>query len=579
MTLIQIRRGTSAQWAASNPILGSGELGYDTTAKKYKTGDGVAVWTILPYDDATKANIDSPTFTGNVSGISKAMVGLGSVDNTSDVNKPVSSAVQAELANKAASNHGHDASALTSGTISDARLPGRLGSYAQAITDWNAARSTGWYMGSSIANQPPTPSGGWYIGTVVAHNDLYVTQTAYAFTADGPSDTFTWQRSCDNGTWGAWYRIRVSENELDIRYMGTPSPNASTEMRRDAAGRAQVALPAAANDIANKAYVDSLPGLSIWPTYLGTKVAFIGDSYSSGYGLTNPTTERWTKIFCNLAGISEYANTAVPSSGYVNEGSGGNSKFSTQATLIPTDCSTVIVLGGINDAPLAQTDTQMSTAVNNTITAIKTRSPGAKIVVISPMWHAGLPSQDLLRVERQIRASLPSDVTFIERGPWVRIDRTEWQIYDGHPNALGASAIASWVAAQLGYSPRGSKQCDILPPGTSDMALNQTNYPSWILGQDTIWNAKPGWWEYKAQIIMYNSSVNGSIWVQENNSRKISLRSDQTATLPTPIHRVDTQFWHPGGDLTFRFGYDPNNTNMMIITNGQTKAYAKWLSA
>jgi hypothetical protein len=43
------------------------------------------------------APISSPTFTGTVSGITKAMVGLSNVDNTSDANKPTSTAVQAEL--------------------------------------------------------------------------------------------------------------------------------------------------------------------------------------------------------------------------------------------------------------------------------------------------------------------------------------------------------------------------------------------------------------------------------------------------------------------------------------------------
>jgi hypothetical protein len=41
---------------------------------------------------ATKANLDSPTFTGTVGGITKSMVGLGNVDNTSDLDKPVSNA-------------------------------------------------------------------------------------------------------------------------------------------------------------------------------------------------------------------------------------------------------------------------------------------------------------------------------------------------------------------------------------------------------------------------------------------------------------------------------------------------------
>ena len=45
----------------------------------------------------TYAPIASPTFTGTVSGVTKSMVGLGSVDNTTDANKPVSTATQAAL--------------------------------------------------------------------------------------------------------------------------------------------------------------------------------------------------------------------------------------------------------------------------------------------------------------------------------------------------------------------------------------------------------------------------------------------------------------------------------------------------
>jgi hypothetical protein len=48
-----------------------------------------------------KAPIASPTFTGTVSGISKSMVGLANVDNTADTAKPVSTAQQSALDLKA----------------------------------------------------------------------------------------------------------------------------------------------------------------------------------------------------------------------------------------------------------------------------------------------------------------------------------------------------------------------------------------------------------------------------------------------------------------------------------------------
>ena len=49
----------------------------------------------------TYARINSPTFTGDVSGITARMVGLGNVNNTSDLNKPLSTAATNALALKA----------------------------------------------------------------------------------------------------------------------------------------------------------------------------------------------------------------------------------------------------------------------------------------------------------------------------------------------------------------------------------------------------------------------------------------------------------------------------------------------
>ena len=46
---------------------------------------------------AAKAPLASPTFTGTVAGITKSMVGLGNVDNTSDANKPVSTLTSTAL--------------------------------------------------------------------------------------------------------------------------------------------------------------------------------------------------------------------------------------------------------------------------------------------------------------------------------------------------------------------------------------------------------------------------------------------------------------------------------------------------
>ena len=63
---------------------------------------------------ALKAPINNPTFTGTVSGVTKSMVDLGNVDNTSDANKPVSDAAQTALDLKENASNKSDASLGTS---------------------------------------------------------------------------------------------------------------------------------------------------------------------------------------------------------------------------------------------------------------------------------------------------------------------------------------------------------------------------------------------------------------------------------------------------------------------------------
>jgi hypothetical protein len=63
------------------------------TSSQFLKADGTV-------DSNIYATLSSPTFTGTVSGITKTMVGLGNVDNTTDLNKPVSTATNTALALK-----------------------------------------------------------------------------------------------------------------------------------------------------------------------------------------------------------------------------------------------------------------------------------------------------------------------------------------------------------------------------------------------------------------------------------------------------------------------------------------------
>ena len=78
----------------SSTMVGLGNVDNTSDADK-------PISTAAQTESDTKADIASPTFTGTVAGISKTMVGLGNVDNTSDANKPVSTATQTEIDTKA----------------------------------------------------------------------------------------------------------------------------------------------------------------------------------------------------------------------------------------------------------------------------------------------------------------------------------------------------------------------------------------------------------------------------------------------------------------------------------------------
>jgi hypothetical protein len=67
------------------------------TAGTGLTGGTISTTGTVAVDFGVVAPLANPTFTGTVGGITKSMVGLGNVDNTSDVNKPISTATQTAL--------------------------------------------------------------------------------------------------------------------------------------------------------------------------------------------------------------------------------------------------------------------------------------------------------------------------------------------------------------------------------------------------------------------------------------------------------------------------------------------------
>ena len=91
---IQFRRGTSAEWAAANPILAQGEIGIDLDVNRFKVGTGLTSWNYLNYTAVFDVVVQSPTAPivyptfANASGTTN--IGIASTGSTSVVYIPSS---------------------------------------------------------------------------------------------------------------------------------------------------------------------------------------------------------------------------------------------------------------------------------------------------------------------------------------------------------------------------------------------------------------------------------------------------------------------------------------------------------
>jgi hypothetical protein len=116
-SVIRLRRGTSAQWATSTLVLAPAELGLDTTLNKLKVGNGLYTWVNLPFINVLPSELAelsqdainsalvmglhmTKTYDDTLNTITVSST-LTNVDNTSDADKPISTATSTALALKA----------------------------------------------------------------------------------------------------------------------------------------------------------------------------------------------------------------------------------------------------------------------------------------------------------------------------------------------------------------------------------------------------------------------------------------------------------------------------------------------
>lgn len=88
MTLITLRKGTSSQWSSSNPVLATGEPGYDLTNKILKIGDGINYWyNLTVYGSNLFAAISHSHLSADISNFNSSVSGLFSPIANSGANR------------------------------------------------------------------------------------------------------------------------------------------------------------------------------------------------------------------------------------------------------------------------------------------------------------------------------------------------------------------------------------------------------------------------------------------------------------------------------------------------------------
>jgi len=353
---ILLRRGTSAEWSASNPILLEGEVGVETDSKKLKVGDGLTAWISLPYITLTPsaaasiyATIASPTFTGNVSGITKSMVGLGSVDNTTDANKPVSTATQTALDLKLASA----TAAFTYAPLANPTFTGSVAGITKTMVGLGSVDNT------ADASKPVSTA----------------QQASLDLKANLVSPTFTGSVSFDTGVALIFEGATADGFETTLTLADPTAdrsltlPNATgtlatqehvaSELGTHTADTTSVHGIADTADLATKSYADTAASNAV-STSLGTHEA---DTLAV-HGITD-TADLATKSYSDTA-VSTHSSDTTSVHGITDTADLATKSYSD--TAVSTHSSDTTAVHGITDTSLLVTIAGSQTLTNKTIT-------------------------------------------------------------------------------------------------------------------------------------------------------------------------------------------------------------------
>ena len=186
-----------------------------------------------------KAPLANPTFTGTVSGITKSMVGLGSVDNTADTAKPISTATQTALDLKAPL-----ASPALTGTPTAPTAAAADNSTKVATTAY-ADRAASNAAAALVASAPAALDTLNELATALGNDASFSTTMTNALAAKAPlaSPTFTGTVTLPSGTVTSGMILDGTIVDADINASAAIAQSKISGLTSDLAAKAPLASP------------------------------------------------------------------------------------------------------------------------------------------------------------------------------------------------------------------------------------------------------------------------------------------------------------------------------------------------
>jgi hypothetical protein len=254
-------------------------------------GNDANLSTTLTSAIGLKAPIDSPTFTGTVSGVTKNMVGLGNVDNTSDANKPVSTATQTALDAKLASA----TAATTYAPIASPTFTGTVSLPANTITNTMMADDS---VDTAEIKDSAVTSAKIANGTIV-NADI----NASAAIALSKLATDPLARANHTGTQAA---STISDFDTQVRTSKVTDLTAPTgSFSMNSQKITSLANPTSDYDAANKAYVDAaVNDINVHEAVVAATTVSIGTTYNNGTSGVGATLAPASNGALSLDGVS-----------------------------------------------------------------------------------------------------------------------------------------------------------------------------------------------------------------------------------------------------------------------------------